>query len=159
MTGLITIDGNVTELKLLQIAREIAMDIRPIDEILKLHDVDQMQWEALQTNPRFRAYIESEAAAWHGTLNTHERVKLKAAAMLEEWLPELNTRMHDRAESLNAKIEAGKLARDLAGFAKGGVGVEGAGEKFSVTINLGQDAKLTFEKQLPPVIIDAEEAE
>lgn len=158
MTALTTVEPKVTELKLLQIAREIAMDIRPIEEILKLHDINMDQWELLQESPRFRAYMESEAAAWHGSLNTHERVKLKAAAMLEEWLPELNMRMHDRAESLNAKIEAGKLARDLAGFAKNGVGVEGSGEKFSVTINLGQDSKLTFEKQLPPVIIDAEEA-
>ena len=159
MTALATVDHNVTELKLLQLAREIAMDIRPLDEILKVHDINQVQWDAIQANPRFRAYIESEAAAWHGTLNTHERVKLKAAAILEEWLPELSMRMHDRAENLIAKIEAGKLARDLAGFAKAGVGVEGSGEKFSVTINLGQDAKLTFEKQLPPVIIDAEEIE
>lgn len=158
MTAIVTVDRPVTELKLLQIAREIAMDIRPVEEILATHNVSEQEWEAIQANPRFRSYIESEATAWHGSLNTHERVKLKAAAMLEEWLPELNQRMHDRAESLNAKIEAGKLARDLAGFARNGVGVEGAGEKFSVTINLGQDAKLTFEKQLPPVVIDAEEA-
>lgn len=158
MTALVTVDGDVTELKLLQLAREIAMDIRPIDEILKTHNLTMEQFEHVSRLPRFQGYVESEASAWHGSLNTHERVKLKAAAMLEEWLPELNMRMHDRAESLNAKIEAGKLARDLAGFARSGVGVEGAGEKFSVTINLGQDAKLTFEKQLPPVVIDAEEA-
>jgi hypothetical protein len=159
MTALTTVDANVTELKLLQIAREIAMDIRPIEEILKVHEIDPNQWQAIQEHPRFRAYLESEASSWHGTLNTHERVKLKAAAMLEEWLPELNTRMHDRAESLNAKIEAGKLARDLAGFSRAGVGVESLGEKFSVTINLGADASLRFEKQLPPVVIDAEEIE
>lgn len=159
MTAIVTVDAPVTELKLLQIAREIAMDIRPVGEILATHNVTEAQWAAIQANPRFQTYIESEAASWHGSLNTHERVKLKAAAMLEEWLPELNQRMHDRSESLNAKIEAGKLARDLAGFAKNGVGVEGLGEKFSVTINLGQDASLKFEKQLPPVIIDAEEAE
>lgn len=158
MTALTTVETNVTELKLLQLAREIAMDIRPLEEILQVHDVDQALWQQIQANPRFRQYVESEAAAWHGSLNTHERVKLKAAAMLEEWLPELYSRMHDRAENLSAKIEAGKLARDLAGFAKGGVGVESAGERFSVTINLGQDSKLTFEKQLPPIIIDAEEA-
>jgi len=157
MTALTTVDHNVTELKLLQIAREIAMDIRPIEEILKVHEIEPNQWDTIQANPRFRAYLESEAASWHGTLNTHERVKLKAAAMLEEWLPELHMRMHDRAESLNAKIEAGKLARDLAGFAKSGVGVEAAGDRFSVTINLGNDAQLKFEKQLPPVVIDAEE--
>jgi len=158
MTALVTIDGEITELKLLQLAREIAMDIRPLDEILNTHNLSKDQFEQITSLPRFQLYLESEASAWHGSLNTHERVKLKAAAMLEEWLPELNVRMHDRAESLNAKIEAGKLARDLAGFAKNGVGAESLGEKFSVTINLGQDAQLKFEKQLPPVIIDAEEA-
>ncbi len=158
MTALVTVDGDVTELKLIQLAREIAMDIRPLDEILKTHNLTHDQFEHVARLPRFQSYLESEASSWHGSLNTHERVKLKAAAMLEEWLPELNIRMHDRAENLNAKIEAGKLARDLAGFARNGVGVEGAGEKFSVTINLGQDASLKFEKQLPPIVIDAEEA-
>lgn len=158
MTSIVTLEKPVTELKLLQVAREIAMDIRPLGEILQIHSITEAEWDAIKANPRFQSYLESEASAWQGSLNTHERVKLKAAAMLEEWLPELNTRMHDRSESLNAKIEAGKLARDLAGFAKNGVGVESLGEKFSVTINLGTDAQLKFEKQLPPVIIDAEEA-
>lgn len=134
------------------------MDIRPLEEILSVHGLTPADFEQMQRLPRFQSYLESEAAAWHGSLNTHERVKLKAAAMIEEWLPELNQRLHDRSENLNYKVEAGKLARDLAGFAKGGVGVESLGEKFSVTINLGNDSKLTFEKQLPPVVIDAEEA-
>jgi hypothetical protein len=158
MTALVTTESEISELELLKLAREIAMDIRPLDEILNTHNITKDQFERIAALPRFQLYLESEASAWHGSLNTHERVKLKAAAMLEEWLPELNMRMHDRSENLNAKIEAGKLARDLAGFAKNGVGVEGMGEKFSVTINLGQDSKLTFEKQLPPIVIDAEEA-
>lgn len=134
------------------------MNIRPLDEILGTHNLTAEQFEDIQRLPRFQNYVESEAVAWNGSLNTHERVKLKAAAMIEEWLPELNLRLHDRAENLNHKIEAGKLARDLAGFVRGNLGVESAGEKFSVTINLGNDNKLTFEKQLPPVVIDAEEA-
>ena len=61
--------------------------------------------------PRFQALLETETAQWNGALNTQERVKIKASAMIEEWLPEAHERMHDRGESLNAKTELGKLIR------------------------------------------------
>ena len=141
---------------LVKLAREIAMNIHPLEDILKAHLIEPNQWENIQEMARFQSLLETESAQWNGALNTQERVKLKAAAMIEEWLPEANQRMHDRGESLSAKTELGKLVRDLAGFAKGGIGIEGGGERFSVTINLGADASLKFEKELPPVIIDAE---
>lgn len=146
----------ISDVILVKLARELAMDIHPVEDILKAFQIEPKQWEYIQEMPRFQGLLETESAQWNGALNTQERVKIKAAAMIEEWLPEANERLHDRGESLNAKTELGKLVRDLAGFAKGGIGVEGAGERFSVTINLGADASLKFEKELPPVVIDAE---
>ncbi len=147
----------ITDVTLLKLARELAMEIHPIETILSTHKVSRDQWEEIQRLPRFQAILTSELAAWHGATNTPERVKVKAAAMIEEWLPELYSRMHDRQETLNSKVEAGKLVRDLAGFVKGSVGGEGLGEKFSVTINLGADAQLTFEKSaVTPKVIEGE---
>ena len=160
MTGsTLSLSGNllVTDLSLLKLAREIAQDIHPLEDILTHHSIDDDKWLEIQRNPRFRAYLESETADWNAALNTQERVRIKAAAAVEEWLPELYTRIHDNGENLSAKVEAGKLLLDLAGFTKNGVGMESAGERFSVTINLGTDSQLKFEKEVTPRVIDHEE--
>jgi hypothetical protein len=147
----------LSEGMLIKLAREIAMDIQPLDTILKDNGVNQDQWDAIQSNTRFRMILESETSAWGSALNTQERLRLKSAAALEEWLPELFTRMNDRDESLNAKVEAGKLISRWAGVGIGGTqGVEGS-EKFSVTINLGADNQIKIEKEVPYKVIDHEE--
>lgn len=149
--------SNDLEATLVALAREIAMDIRPFEEILKTHQITPETWIKLQSTPRFVALVESETAAWNGALNTQERLKLKSASMLEEWLPELNARLHDQKELLSAKLEGGKLIARLAGAGLNGFGVDGGGgERFSVTINLGGDAKLTFNKEVTPKVIDME---
>lgn len=140
-----------------KLARELAMGIHSLDTILQNNQIDQNNWESIQKHPRFLQLLEVESSTWGSALNTHERVKLKSAAMIEEWLPELFVRMHDSNEALNSKIEAGKLVRDLAGFAKGAVGFEGGGERFSVTINLGADNQIKIEKDVTPKVIEAED--
>jgi hypothetical protein len=137
---------------LVVLAREIAMDLNSIETILETLQIDEPQWEEIKANPRFQTLLESEVIAWQSASNTAERVKLKAASMIEEWLPELYTRMNDGKEALTAKIEAGKLAARLAELGLTKANVEGVGEKFSITINLGADNQLTFNKQLPPQV-------
>jgi hypothetical protein len=142
----------LSETILLRLARELGMGILPLETILEASQINQNTWETIQNHPRFIQLLESESALWNSSLNTHERVKLKSAAMIEEWLPEAYSRLNSQSETLNSKIELGKLIRDLAGFTKQGVGMEATGEKFSVTINLGADSQLKFEKTSPKVI-------
>lgn len=142
----------ISETMLLRLAREIAMGILPLETILETSKIEQNTWETIQYHPRFLQFLESESAVWSSSLNTQERVKLKSAAMIEEWLPEAYSRLNSPSETLNSKVELGKLIRDLAGFTKQGVGTEGSGEKFSVTINLGADNQLRFEKTSPKVV-------
>lgn len=143
----LTIIDNL-ELSMVQIAREIAMDIRDIEEILKTHGVSPERWNKLKATPRFIALVESEMVAWNGSLNTQERLKLKSACLLEEWLAELNSRLHDPKETLTSKIEGGKLIARLAGAGLNGFGVEGTGgERFSLTINFS-GSKLEISKEV-----------
>jgi hypothetical protein len=101
--------------------------------------------------------LTSEVEAWGAALNTSERLKLKAAAMLEEWLPELNNRLHDGQEALPAKIEGAKMLTRIAGIGVPGVAEGGAGERFTVTINLGNSAApIEISKQIAPKIIEGE---
>lgn len=156
MTDLIAVRADLDELLYLKVAREIAMDIQPLETILTSHGVAQSQWETMQNHPGFQRLLQSQIEAWQAAENVHERVKIKAASLVEEFLPELNTRIHDSRESLTAKIEAVKLARDLAGMGRNSVDAAVAGEKFSVTINLGADQSFKIEKDITPKVIDHE---
>lgn len=141
-----------------KLAREIAINHYDTETILKHYRITTDEWERIIAHPRFLELLEAEQQAWNGALNTHERTKLKAAALVEEWLPEANQRLHDSGENLNAKVELGKLLARIAGMGLQNAAVEGAqGEKFSITINLGADAKLKFEKQqVTSKVIDGE---
>lgn len=145
------------DLTFVRLARELALAILPLETILSNNQVPMEVWEQIQVHPRFLQLLEIETANWGSALNTHERVKLKSAALIEEWLPEAYARMTDPTENLNAKSEVAKLVAKLAGMglSTAAVGGEG-GERFSVTINLGSDNRLTFEKTVTPKVIDAE---
>jgi hypothetical protein len=144
---------HVTQLKL---AREIAMDIRPLEDILSAHGIDQSRWENIHSNPRFQALLRSEVESWESATNTAERVKIKSLAFVEESLPEFFARAHDRREPLNSKVEVLKTVAKFAGV--GGSSVDGsvAGEKLMVTINLGADHSLKIEKDVTPQVIEHE---
>jgi len=159
MGQIITPDSRLDDATFVKLAREIAMGIHPMETILSNNQIDGNYWETIQKHPRFLQYLESETSAWGSALNTHERVKIKSAAIIEEWLPELFTRMHDANENLNAKIEAGKLVSKLAGMGLAGAQITDGSERFSVTINLGADSQIKFEKQLAPKVIDSEPVE
>jgi len=142
---------------LVKLARELAIDHYDIETILKRHQITDEAWEGIKATPRFTQLLTSEIEAWQSALNTNERVKLKAAAVIEEWLEEATTSLHNKNETLPAKTEVAKLVARLAGMGISNIGVEGgSGDRFSVTINLGSDQKLTFEKQLQAPFIEAD---
>jgi hypothetical protein len=142
------------DLIFVQLAREIAMDIQPLEAILKSHEINENRWSEISANPRFLGYLQTAMSEWNSALNTGERVKLKALSMVEEALPEMYARMHDPRELLASKVRAMEVIGKI-----GGVGVTGLGntpgsgsEKFSVTINLGADQQLKISADVPKTI-------
>ena len=146
----------VDHVTMVKIAREIAIDHFEVETILKRYSINNETWSKVSTSPEFTRILESETAAWQSATNTHERTKLKAAAMVEEYLPEGNKRIHDPKEPLPAKTELLKVLTRIAGMGLTNSEVNGAtAEKFSITINLGADKQLKFEKDVtPPITID-----
>lgn len=144
---------DVSELTLLKLSREIARNIHDIETILERFGIDPELWEHISKLPRFVDFLQSESEAWNGAANTSERVKIKSLSFVEELLPEMYARAHDPREPLSSKVE---LLKTIGKF--GGVGVssfEGAiGEKLSVTINMGADSQLKFEKDITPQVIE-----
>jgi hypothetical protein len=145
------IDTINSDMDLIKLAREIAMDINPIETILKSHSISDKTWSKLQKNTRFAQFLASEMEAWHTALNTQERVKIKSACMLEEWLPTLHQRINNTEEGLGGVVEAGKMLSRLAGLGGNGEVLANIGERFSITINMGPKV-VEFEKEAPKIV-------
>lgn len=149
------ISSSSNDVIMLKLARELAMDIQPLEKILEIHELSSDQWEEIQRNPRFKSYLRGAMEEWQSATNTAERVKLKSMAFVEEALPEFFARAHDPKEPLAAKTE---VLKTIAKFAGVGGTVDGAvaGERLTVTINLGADNQLRIEKDVTPQVIEGE---
>lgn len=134
------------------LAKEIAADINELETILNTAGVDEKRWEAIRVHPVFLEMLNSAKVEWSAATNTEQRVKLKSAAMLELWLEEANKALHDPQQTLAAKTELAKFIGRLAGLGLSNAHVEGGGERFSLTINLGADNQLKIETVTPKVI-------
>lgn len=149
--------GVYDEAKLVKLARQIAMGIKELPDILYDNDLTLREFDEIRALPLFGRTLESEVKAWAGADNTHARLKLKSAAMLEEYLPELYARLNDRTEPLMAKMKAVELVSKIAGFGDRDVAPAGnPGDKVHVTINLGADTRVEYVKQLPHKVIEHE---
>jgi|SanBayMetagenome_1026888.scaffolds.fasta_scaffold45692_2 hypothetical protein len=157
MTELVEKRAGFGELILLKLAREIAMDIRPVEEILEIHKINSENWENIQKNPYFQGILSSEVEAWQSANNTSERLKIKSLAMVEEALPEFYARMHDPKEPLPAKTDVLKTIAKFAGVGGSDFNAAVGGERLSVTINLGADHQLRIEKEVTSKVIDHED--
>lgn len=139
---------------MLKLAREVAMDILPLEEILEINKISPDDWLMIKDHPHFNRLLGQELENWASALNTAERVKLKSMSFIEEALPEMYARIHDRSESLAAKVEMLKAVTKLAGMG-GPVSVEGGfGERLVVNISLGADHKLKIEKEVTSKVIE-----
>jgi hypothetical protein len=147
------------DLLMVRLARAIAQDIHELSKILADNQVDEDVWKVIEKHPRFQKYLQEAILEWNSAENTPERVKIKAAAAVEEWLPEAYAQMHNQDAPLLHRNDLAKLMTKLGGMDRSGVGVDGSsgGERFHVTINLGADAKLTYDKTLPSKVIEHED--
>jgi hypothetical protein len=146
----------VRDIQLIQLAREIAIDHLDTDAILNLYSINADEWQAISHSRRFQELLAAEISAWQTAANTTERTRLKAGAIIEQWLPEANTKLHDPKETLNSKVELAKMLGRIAGLDKPeGMGVGTNGSGFSVTINLGSQP-IQFDG-LPSKVINHDE--
>lgn len=138
---------DLTPAQMAKLAREVVIQIREIPDILPQFGITPSQYDRLIQHPSYKRILEAISIDWNAATNTEARIKLNAAAILEDNLHVLGGRMGSDDEPLREVIEAGKLFSRLAGLAgdqESHVGGEG---KFVINIDLGQDTKLRFEKE------------
>jgi hypothetical protein len=106
---------DLTPPELAQLARELAMNIKPRSLILAALKLSETQYEFLEThNDFFAAALKQASIEWNSPLSTQDRLKLEAAAILEDSLVGLGARMQNRAEGLPGVTEMAKLFAKVA---------------------------------------------
>lgn len=130
--------------ELSKLARDMAMDIKERHVILQEHKLTQTQYDFLEANNDFYRNALAEACKqWHAPLSTQERIKVEAAAILEDSLLGIGARMQNKAEGLPGVIEAAKLFAKVAGVGEQSGGNVSSSERFVINIDLGGDQKIT----------------
>lgn len=130
---------------LLALAREIAIDHYPLDDILKKRNISYDAWAFIKTIPRFSQYLAQETAAWESAKNTPQRIKLKSAAIVELFLVEAHSLLHDSKHGLNHRVTLLTQVMKLAGLGDDSKSVSAestgpTGDKVNITINIGSGA-------------------
>jgi hypothetical protein len=134
------------------LAREVAMDIFPLETILEVHRLSNDEWEKINAHPKFQQMVHSMTIEWNSAQGTRERVKVKAATGLESKLESLINEIDNADIPLTQRVEAGKfLARigeldttNILGGSSGGSGV-------AITLNIGNVTR-KIEGAIPMVI-------
>lgn len=128
--------------QMLKVARDIAMDIYDIATILQNNSIDSRDFNTWKEHPRFLSYLRSETEAWKSATNTLERTKLKAAVIMEDFMQEAYTQLHDKKVALNHKVELGKLVAKIAGMGEPKVlNGAGGGAAFQLRINISNNGE------------------
>lgn len=142
------------------LAREIAMDIFEIKDLLRVHQLTDEEWMQIQENPRFKLMLADMMREWNATTSTIDRVRIKAATGVESVIEIYIRAIADPTIPLNQRVEAGKfLARlgELDGN-KPVIPGGGAGGGFSINIHFGGSDKppVTIEGKRIPEVTDVD---
>lgn len=149
-------DASRREINIVRLAREIAMDLREIDVVLEQHLVSRQEFEKIKRHPYFVRVLAAEREAWESAINTPQRVRIKAAAMAEDFLPTLYERLVNPKEDLLKVVKGAELVTKLSGIgAEEGKDIDPS-SRVVITINMGADNRLQLSKALPVKVIEHE---
>jgi ribosomal protein L7/L12 len=143
------------ELLASRLAREIARDLIPIDQICERYKIDDDIYQRILRHPLFQQRLQEETDIWNASTPRAitERISAKAATMIEESLIEVYELVHDKNQPMSAKIEALKWASKLAGVGEREAKDMLPGERIRFNIFIG-DKKVSLEKELDPKVIE-----
>lgn len=132
-------------------ARHMAMEIEPYAKICRNVGITEEKGLQLQELPAYKAYYDAARLVWTSNENKPDKLKRLFQEVTEFCLPHVVTLFHDPGTSDNAK--ANILGHLIKGSGVGDRAANGAsgGETVKITINLGADQQLTFEKAVPTI--------
>lgn len=135
------------------LARDLAIGMYDEAVILKKAGITREQYETLRTNEWFQKLVEQMAIEWNSPKNAQQRLATLSAVGLETVLPDVIARAKVKNEPLQGVAQLVKVLADMAGANSQNRQNNAPAEKFSITINLGED-KEVYTKTKPVVVIE-----
>ena len=146
--SLVGLPDDLTPVQLAQLAREIAQDLGNLPALIKKYGLTQAQYDFLFAyNDFFKHTLQNQITTWQGVEKTEDRLRLQALAALEEQMPAIASRMGKQSEKLEAVVEAAKFFANLGRVDTQAGRPVASGERFTINIDLGADARLTIGAQ------------
>ena len=131
------------------LAREIAQDIFPLEQVIRLHNLSDEEWLRISVHPKFTSILNDMQREWNAAENTPQRIRVKAQAGLETQLEVLIADCGDPSIPLSQRTDAYRMLARLGDL--DGQGKINVGEKFSITLNIGHIHR-EVDVQAPKVI-------
>lgn len=132
------------------LARELAINLRDLDDILLTYKISRATYENLKNKEFFTKAVDTAVIEWNSAANTIIRCQLEAAFTFEQGIPKANAVAMDPKTPFNHTVDYLKLMADVGGVKKSPNQGQGS-ERFQITINLGADTTLEFEGSRAPV--------
>ena len=129
-----------------RLAVELAVQIRPVNEILITYSATRSELVTKLKDPMFRDMVKQAKRLWSSDLSIKERIRLKALVCVEDSLVEIFGIVHNPDNALPAKLDAFKQLSRVAEVDAPERGKGETGTRFTVEINLGDTVS--------PVIIE-----
>ncbi len=143
--------------KVADLVRDLAMNLYDEPAILHKHRLTPADYDAIKKNKYFQNALEQETLAWNSPQSATRRLALEAAMAVENALPTVAARMHNKNEPLSDVVALLKLLSELAGA----IGSKAANlggpsaSQFKITINLGADREV-YDKSKPTITLENE---
>lgn len=131
-----------------RLAVEVAVQIRPISEVLVAYSLSRADLVRKLKDPMFRDMVKQAKSIWSSDLSIKERIRLKSQVLVEDSLLSIFSIVHNVDNAIPAKLDAFKQLARVAEVDSPERSRGDTGSRFTVSINLGDT--------IAPVIIEGE---
>lgn len=141
-----TLPQTVTEFNALsdtdsRLAVEVAVQIRPIAEVLVAYSLSRADLVRKLKDPMFRDMVKQAKSIWSSDLSIKERIRLKSQVLVEDSLLSIFQIIHHTDNAIPAKLDAFKQLARVAEVDTPERGKGSEGSRFTVSINLGDTVR------------------
>ena len=129
-----------------RLAVEVAVQLRPINEVLVAYSLTRADLSRKLRDPMFRDMVKQAKSIWSSDLSIKERIRLKSQVLVEDSLLAIFQIVHHNDNAIPARLDAFKQLARVAEVDSPDQRKGAEGSRFTVSINLGDTYK--------PVIIE-----
>jgi len=122
-----------------QLAKEIAAQISPLNDILNKFGIDAVQFAVINNTAQFRQLLLEAKAQWNSTNNAKERIRSYADAVAEDGLLVMHEIIQDKDATPSARIDAHKHVTSISNAAATKVPLQAISDRFTIEIHIGAD--------------------